>query len=106
MENNDLGIKNINTAAVDEMETESINVPEIIDANCMDQVMEDEEIRSEAVFRFKVENISKLQESILSQPCYVRSLPWKIMAMPREIGECAASAIAIVSQTKQIFLYI
>jgi ubiquitin carboxyl-terminal hydrolase 7 len=95
MENNDIAIKHINSAADVEMETETepTNVPEIIDDANMeiplvqDQVMEDEEIRSEATFHFKVENISKLQESILSPPCYVRSLPWKIMAMPRDIGE-------------------
>lgn len=43
----------------------------------------DDEARSEACFSFRVENFSKLHESVLSPPCIVRNLPWKIMAMPR-----------------------
>ncbi|XP_055383961.1 ubiquitin carboxyl-terminal hydrolase 7 [Condylostylus longicornis] len=43
----------------------------------------DEEIRSEATFSFVVDNLSKLKESVLSPPCFVRNLPWKIMVMPR-----------------------
>lgn len=49
--------------------------------------MEDDEVRSEATFRFKVENLSKLKDSVLSPPCYVRNLPWKIMAMSRTNNE-------------------
>lgn len=48
--------------------------------------MEDDEdgaARSEATFRFKVENISRLREQLLSPPTYVRNLPWRIMVMPR-----------------------
>lgn len=30
-----------------------------------------------------VPNFSKLKESVLSPPCFVRNLPWKIMVMPR-----------------------
>lgn len=41
-----------------------------------------DEARSEATFPYIVENVSKM-ESQLSQPCYVRNLPWKIMVMPR-----------------------
>lgn len=48
-----------------------------------DQHMEDEEMRSEATFQFRVENFSKLKESTLSPPYFVRNLPWKIMVMPR-----------------------
>lgn len=40
-------------------------------------------MRSEATFRFVVEDFSKMKEQLLSEPCYVRNLPWKIMAMPR-----------------------
>lgn len=43
-----------------------------------------DEARSEATFRFTVHNFSKLKESMLSPPCYVRNLPWKIMVMPRQ----------------------
>ncbi|MGH0176027.1 UNVERIFIED_CONTAM: hypothetical protein FKN15_077578 [Acipenser sinensis] len=39
--------------------------------------------RSEASFRFTVERFSRLSESVLSPPCFVRNLPWKIMVMPR-----------------------
>lgn len=49
-----------------------------------DAEMEEDEARSVATFRFTVENFSKLkQDSVLSQPCYVRNLPWKIMVMMR-----------------------
>lgn len=39
--------------------------------------------RSEATFRFVVENFSKVKESTLSPPTFVRNLPWRIMIMPR-----------------------
>lgn len=39
--------------------------------------------RSEATFRFEVDNFSKSKEQRLSPPCYVRDLPWKIMIMHR-----------------------
>lgn len=42
-----------------------------------------DEARSEATFRYTVHNFSRLRESQLSPPCYVRNLPWKIMIMPR-----------------------
>lgn len=42
-----------------------------------------DEARSEATFRYTVENISKMKESQLSPACFVRNLPWKIMVMPR-----------------------
>ncbi|CAK9814259.1 Ubiquitin carboxyl-terminal hydrolase 7 [Anthophora plagiata] len=44
---------------------------------------EGDEARSEATFRYTVENLSKMKETQLSPPCYVRNLPWKIMVMPR-----------------------
>lgn len=46
-------------------------------------VLSKDESRSEATFRFKIDNFSTLTESVLSPPTYVRNLPWKIMAMPR-----------------------
>ena len=48
-----------------------------------DQDMEEDESRSEATFRYTVENVSKMKDSHLSPPCFVRNLPWKIMVMPR-----------------------
>lgn len=44
---------------------------------------EEDEARSEATFRFVVTDFSRLKESVLSPPTYVRNLPWKIMVMPR-----------------------
>jgi ubiquitin carboxyl-terminal hydrolase 7 len=48
-----------------------------------DADMEEDEARSEATFRYTVQQFSKLKDSALSPPCYVRNLPWKIMVMPR-----------------------
>ena len=41
------------------------------------------EARSEATFQYKVENISKKNETELSPPCYIRNLPWRIKVLPR-----------------------
>lgn len=48
-----------------------------------DPMEEEDEARSEATFRFTVPNFSRLKETLLSPPTYVRNLPWKIMVMPR-----------------------
>ncbi|KAL1494339.1 hypothetical protein ABEB36_009953 [Hypothenemus hampei] len=48
-----------------------------------DADMEEDEARSQATFRFTVTNFSKLKDSILSPPTFVRNLPWKIMVMQR-----------------------
>ncbi|XP_044253293.1 ubiquitin carboxyl-terminal hydrolase 7 isoform X1 [Tribolium madens] len=48
-----------------------------------DADMEEDESRSEATFRYTVQQFSKLKDSALSPACYVRNLPWKIMVMPR-----------------------
>ena len=45
---------------------------------------DEDEARPEATFSFKVENFSQVKESVLSQSCMVRNLPWKIMIMPRQ----------------------
>ncbi|CAK1596000.1 unnamed protein product [Parnassius mnemosyne] len=45
---------------------------------------EDDDIaRPEAAFRFTVQNISQLKEQVLSPPCYIRCLPWKILVLIR-----------------------
>ncbi|UYV65714.1 USP7 [Cordylochernes scorpioides] len=44
---------------------------------------EEDDSRSEATFRFVVNNFSKLKDTLLSPPTYVRNLPWKIMVMSR-----------------------
>ncbi|XP_076333936.1 ubiquitin carboxyl-terminal hydrolase 7-like isoform X2 [Tachypleus tridentatus] len=43
----------------------------------------EDEVRSEATFRFVVPSFSRLREQLLSPPTFVRNLPWKIMVMPR-----------------------
>ncbi|XP_075231893.1 ubiquitin-specific protease 7 isoform X4 [Lycorma delicatula] len=48
-----------------------------------DTEMAEDEARSDATFQYTVHNFSKLKESQLSPPCFVRNLPWKIMVMPR-----------------------
>jgi ubiquitin carboxyl-terminal hydrolase 7 len=45
---------------------------------------DDDEARSEATFRFKVENFSSIKDSTLSEHCVIRNLPWKIMIMQRQ----------------------
>ena len=45
---------------------------------------EDDEARSEATFQFKVKEFSQIRDSVLSEPCIVRNLPWKIMIMQRQ----------------------
>lgn len=47
----------------------------------------DDELRSEATFQLKIENFSKMTDTKLSEPHFVRNLPWKIMAMPRVTGD-------------------
>ncbi|XP_075231892.1 ubiquitin-specific protease 7 isoform X3 [Lycorma delicatula] len=47
------------------------------------EMAEVDEARSDATFQYTVHNFSKLKESQLSPPCFVRNLPWKIMVMPR-----------------------
>ncbi|XP_034830302.1 ubiquitin carboxyl-terminal hydrolase 7-like [Maniola hyperantus] len=57
-----------------------------LEATFRDITTEDEDpTRSEATFRFTVENLSQLKERVLSPPCYVRSLPWKILILIRNI---------------------
>ncbi|XP_060521700.1 ubiquitin carboxyl-terminal hydrolase 7 isoform X3 [Cylas formicarius] len=98
---------NLNVNEVEEMETQEVTMDYITDTTVgaeMDQTqngevvigpqvdpnmtvqdtdMEEDEARSEATFTFTVTNFSKMKESVLSNPCYVRNLPWKIMVMPR-----------------------
>lgn len=63
---------------------QSKNVNALLQLACLDTEMEDDEARSEATFRFTVQNFRNLKDSVLSPPCYVRNLPWKIMVMPRQ----------------------
>lgn len=48
-----------------------------------DVVMEEDTARPEGIIRFTVLNFSKLDKTTLSDPIYVRNLPWRIMCMPR-----------------------
>ena len=54
------------------------------EAETVEEPEDDDEARSEATFQFKVENFSQIKDSVLSNPCIVRNLPWKIMIMHRQ----------------------
>ncbi|XP_046819841.1 ubiquitin carboxyl-terminal hydrolase 7 isoform X2 [Vespa crabro] len=72
-----------NDGGGDTNESRPINGEQELASIVQDQEMEEDEARSEATFRYTVENISKMKESQLSPACFVRNLPWKIMVMPR-----------------------
>ena len=44
---------------------------------------DEDEARSEATFQFRVENFSTIKDSVRSDPCIVRNLPWKILIMQK-----------------------
>lgn len=73
----------------DDQQTDNLSepmIPTTVNENSseiVDVQMEDEEMRSEATFSFTVHDFSKMKDSVLSPPCYVRNLPWKIMVMQR-----------------------
>jgi len=39
--------------------------------------------QSQATINLKIENFIKLQDSILSPPAFIRNLPWRLIASPR-----------------------
>ncbi|ESO09431.1 hypothetical protein HELRODRAFT_97558 [Helobdella robusta] len=100
--NNDASIdrpenRNMTVSSTEEMETEEQPI-DSIDERIVDSTegnndadvpsnhdysSDDDESRSEATFRYTVHNISRLKETSLGPPCYIRNLPWKIMIMPR-----------------------
>ena len=57
---------------------------------------EDDEARSEATFQFKVDNFSTIKDSVLSEPCIVRNLPWKIMIMQRQTQTQVQTVLAVL----------
>ncbi|XP_046460028.1 ubiquitin carboxyl-terminal hydrolase 7-like isoform X2 [Daphnia pulex] len=68
----------------DSIQEEMITDSQIRDDTSKDDSgLEDDDSRPEATFRYEVSHISKLKETVLSPPCYIRNLPWKIMVMPR-----------------------
>ncbi|KXJ26613.1 Ubiquitin carboxyl-terminal hydrolase 7 [Exaiptasia diaphana] len=48
-----------------------------------DVQMEEDTARAEGFITFTVQQFSKLDKHTLSEPIYVRNLPWRIMLMPR-----------------------
>ncbi|KFD50779.1 hypothetical protein M513_08320 [Trichuris suis] len=57
----------------------------------MDSYTDDEDdYKAEGVINLVIRHFSKLKTQILSEPVYVRGLPWKIMAMQRETNRCRA----------------
>jgi len=64
----------------DSIQEEMITDSQIRDDTSKDDSgLEDDDSRPEATFRYEVSHISKLKETVLSPPCYIRNLPWKIM---------------------------
>ncbi|EDO34745.1 predicted protein [Nematostella vectensis] len=61
------------------MATNGSNSPKQAD----DVAMEEDTARPEGTIRFTLPNFSKMDKTILSDPIYVRNLPWRIMLMPR-----------------------
>ena len=47
---------------------------------------DDDDARPQATFKFEVANFTQLSDSVLSEPTFVRNLPWKIMVMPRQLS--------------------
>jgi ubiquitin carboxyl-terminal hydrolase 7 len=43
----------------------------------------DDRGRAEGTFQFRVDNISRLRETVFSPPSFVRNLPWRMMVMRR-----------------------
>lgn len=67
----------------DSVQEEMITDSQIRDDGSKDDSgLEDDDSRPEATFRYEVPHISKLKETVLSPPCYIRNLPWKIMVKP------------------------
>jgi len=81
METTDPDSTTINNTKQDEAEPIEEDVP--AKAEETEEKEDDDEARAEATFRFKVEDLSKMQDSVLSPPCIIRNLPWKIMIMQR-----------------------
>ena len=56
-------------------------VPEVMDWNklinlILNNSLDLDEARSEATFKYKIDNFSKLKDTVLSPPTFVRNLPW------------------------------
>ena len=77
-------------------ETEAENDKDVISE-------EDDEARSEATFQFKVENFSQIRDSVLSEPCIVRNLPWKIMIMQRQTQTQVMTVVTSPSPALMMF---
>ncbi|XP_071625483.1 speckle-type POZ protein-like [Temnothorax longispinosus] len=66
----------------------SIRTNTAFSGSCTTTIMHPpERARSEATFRYTVENISKMKDSQLSPAFYVRNLPWKIKVWPSRSSE-------------------
>jgi len=57
----------------------------VADQEETENVEDDDEARSEATFRYTIENFSTVRDSCLSESCVIRNLPWKIMIMQRDV---------------------
>ena len=63
----------------------------------------DDDARPQATFSYTVENLANLTDSVLSEPTYVRNLPWKIMVMPRFVY---IKISCLFTNKFQLFVYI
>ena len=52
----------------------------------MENIDDNDDARPQATFKFDVQNFTNLSDSVLSEPTFVRNLPWKIMVMPRQLS--------------------
>ena len=77
MDQEDMDQSEPDTTTSNQAENEAENDKDVISE-------EDDEARSEATFQFKVKDFSQIRDSVLSEPCIVRNLPWKIMIMQRQ----------------------
>ena len=56
-----------------------------------DAMDDNDDARPQATFKFEVANFTQLSDSVLSEPTFVRNLPWKIMVMPRQLSSNSGS---------------
>lgn len=63
-----------------------------------DVIMEEDTARPEGIIRFTVHSFSKLEKTTLSDPIYVRNLPWRIMCMPRFANQDKAKSLGFFLQ--------
>ncbi|XP_035681510.1 uncharacterized protein LOC118419270 [Branchiostoma floridae] len=64
-----------------------ITLGNIFEEGMQEELEGEDKSRSEATFRFMVENVSKVKERQYSHPCFIRNLPWKMYVARRDIPD-------------------